>query len=75
MKWFLDLTTRGKLFIGFGVMLAFLAAVIATAYTGITAIQESQKNLYRGDFANALDLMELRAQENGMRAALLSIWT
>lgn len=60
MKWFLDLTTRGKLFAGFGLMIVFLATVIATAYTGIAAIQASQKSLYQEDFANALDLMSLR---------------
>ncbi|PKO83459.1 MAG: hypothetical protein CVU17_07620, partial [Betaproteobacteria bacterium HGW-Betaproteobacteria-11] len=73
MKWLLDLTMRGKLFVSFGMMIAFLAAVIVTAYLGITAIQESQKNLYQEDFANALDLMTLRTQQNGVRASLLSM--
>ena len=39
MKWFLDPTTLGKLFAGFGLMAVFLARAIATAYTGITARQ------------------------------------
>ncbi len=73
MKWFLDLTTRGKLFAGFGLMIVFLATVIATAYTGIAAIQASQKSLYQEDFANALDLMSLRAEQNGVRVALLNM--
>ncbi len=73
MKWFLDLTTRGKLFAGFGLVIALLALVIATAYTGITAIQESQKKLYLEDFANALDLMTLRAEQNSVRAGLLTM--
>ncbi|MHB0916331.1 MAG: methyl-accepting chemotaxis protein, partial [Thiobacillus sp.] len=73
MKWFLDLTTRGKLFAGFGLMIVFLATVIATAYTGIAAIQASQKNLYQKDFANALDLMSLRTEQNGVRVALLNM--
>ena len=75
MKWFLDLTTRGKLFAGFGLVIALLAIVVATAYTGITAIQESQKKLYQEDFADALDLMRLRAEENGMRASMLEMQT
>jgi methyl-accepting chemotaxis protein len=75
MKWFLDLTTRGKLFAGFGLVIALLAMVVATAYTGITAIQESQKKLYQEDFADALDLMRLRAEENGMRASMLEMQT
>lgn len=73
MKWFLDLTTRGKLFAGFGAMLVFLAGVIAIAYIGITSIQASQKKLYQEEFANTVDLMKLRLNENGVRAALLSM--
>jgi len=73
MKWFLDLTTRNKLFAGFGLMIVFLATVIATAYQGIAAIQASQKNLYREDFSNAVDLLNLRSDENGIRAALFSM--
>lgn len=73
MKWFLDLTTRTKLFVSFALMIAFLATVIVTAYAGITAIQESQKDLYQKDFANALDLMTLRSEQNGVRTALLSM--
>ncbi|TAK81895.1 MAG: methyl-accepting chemotaxis protein, partial [Betaproteobacteria bacterium] len=73
MKWFLDLTTRRKLFAGFGLVIALLAIAVATAYTGITAIQESQKSLYQEDFANALDLMRLRAEQNEVRAGLLTM--
>ena len=73
MKWFLDLTMRGKLFISSGMMIAFLAAVIVTAYVGVTAIQDSQKSLYQKNFANAVDLLNIRSDENGMRAALLSM--
>ena len=71
MKWFLDLTTRGKLFAGFGVMIVLLAGVIQTAYVRITAINELQIELFETEFANAVDLMALRAVQNGERAALL----
>ena len=73
MKWFIDLTTRNKLFVGFGAMLAFLVAVTVTAYLGITAIQESQDHLYKEDFANVRDLMALRANYNGMRVLMLEV--
>ena len=75
MKWFLNLTTRNKLFLGFGLMIAFIAIVIATAYRGIATIQASQHSLYQKEFANAVDLLNLRSDENGMRAALLSMMT
>jgi methyl-accepting chemotaxis protein len=71
MKWFLDLRTRSKLFAGFGLMIVFLAAAIASAYLGISAIQESQKNLYEEDFANERDLLALRVNYNGMRVLML----
>lgn len=73
MKWFLDLTTRGKLVLGFGLMLAFLAAIIAVAYWSIASVQASQRTLYEEDFANAVDLLNMRSNQNGMRAALLSM--
>jgi methyl-accepting chemotaxis protein len=73
MKWFLDLKTRNKLILGFGLVIVFLASVIASAYWGITSIQVSQRSLYQEKFANAVDLLNLRSDENGVRAALLSM--
>ncbi|MFZ2302682.1 MAG: methyl-accepting chemotaxis protein [Gallionella sp.] len=73
MKWFLNLTTRNKLFLGFGLMIVFLVAVIATAYRGIAAIQASQHSIYQEEFANAVDLLNLRSNENGVRAAVLDM--
>ncbi len=75
MKWFLDFTTRGKLFLGFGLIIACLAGVIATAYWSIASIQTSQRTLYEEEFANAVDLLNLRTDQNGVRAALLSMMT
>jgi methyl-accepting chemotaxis protein len=73
MKWFLNLTTRNKLFLGFGLMIALLAVVITFAYQGIATIQAAQQKLYQEEFANAQDLMKLRADENGVRAATLDM--
>ena len=73
MKWFLDLTTRNKLFVGFGLMIASLAVVIATAYLGITTIQAAQQKLYQEEFTNGQELMKLRVEQNGVRASLLSM--
>ena len=73
MKWFLNLSTRNKLFIGFGLVIVCLATVTVTAYQGIAAIQAAQQKLYQEEFANAQDLMKLRANQNGMRASLLSM--
>ena len=73
MQGFINLTTQAKLFWSFGLMLTLLAAVIVTGYSGVTAIQEAQKNLYEQDFAVAVALKALRSNQNGSRAALLTM--
>lgn len=73
MKWFLDLATRTKLFIGFGLMIVFFAIVIEKAYEGISAIKASQRSLSEMDFSNVKDLMLMRTHENGIRAASLDM--
>ena len=73
MQGFINLTMRAKLFWSFGLMLTLLAAVIVTGYSGVTAIQEAQKNLYEQDFAVAVVLKALRSNQNGSRAALLTL--
>lgn len=73
MSWFLNLATRDKLFLSFGLTILFLTTVIVTAYMGITAIQESQKRLYSEDFADAVDLLTFDSNQNGMRAAMLTM--
>ncbi len=71
MKWFLDLTTRNKLFACFGLIFALIVAVIASAYTGINTIRESQDRLYQEDFTNLSDLQALRVHQNQTRALML----
>ncbi len=73
MKWFLDLSARSKLFAGFGLMLVFLVSVIVTAYLGITEIQASQKRLFEQEFANTVDMLEVRADVNFIRIMLFSM--
>ena len=73
MQGFINLTTQAKLFWSFGLMVALLAVVIVMGYSGVTAIQEAQKNLYEQDFAVAIALKELRSNQNGSRAALLTM--
>lgn len=73
MGWFLNLGTRYKLFIGFGLMIILLVIVSAVAYIDITAIKESQKGMYEKDFADARDLLILRTNQNGVRADLLTM--
>jgi len=72
MNWLTHFSTRAKLFLGFGVMLAFLLIVTATAFTGMKVLQDAQQTVTRDD-ALSLDMMSLRRNINGQRAALLTM--
>jgi methyl-accepting chemotaxis protein len=65
MKWFLDLSTRSKLALGFGAMVALALATIAVAYRGITAARSSAQV--------ALHLVELRSELNRQRAQIMDM--
>jgi len=71
MKWFKDLSTRMKLFLGFGMVITLLIAVIVTAKRGISALEKSQKDIVTMEFANTTDILALKASENEIRLALL----
>jgi methyl-accepting chemotaxis protein len=65
MRWFLNLSTRGKLFIGFGAIVVILAAEILTAYWGLKSVQRS--------YLIAVEAGELRADLNRQRAQILEM--
>lgn len=73
MKWFLNLTTKSKLFFGFGLIIILLAIIIYSSYNGITTIQESQKKIYEEDFNSAVNLWKIRTDLNGIRAVVLDM--
>lgn len=73
MTWFLNWTTRTKLFFGFGLITALLIISITTAYRIISSIQQSQAALVEKDFSMVVDLLEIRAFENRLRAKFLEM--
>jgi nitrogen fixation/metabolism regulation signal transduction histidine kinase len=73
VKWFFNLATRGKLYLGFGLMTGFLLTVIVVAYSAIADIRSTRDKLYRSEFANATDVLLLRNHQNGARAAVLNL--
>ncbi|MDP3512112.1 MAG: MCP four helix bundle domain-containing protein, partial [Sulfuritalea sp.] len=73
MNWLLNVSTRAKLFLGFGLMLTFLGIVATSAYWGITSIQAAQKTLYEEDFADVSDIQDVLASLDENRAGLLSM--
>ncbi|MDA8108099.1 MAG: methyl-accepting chemotaxis protein, partial [Betaproteobacteria bacterium] len=73
MAWFLNLSTRRKLLLGFALMAALVAVVAAAAFLAIVQLRDSQRRIFERDFANAVDLMQLRSEENCVRASLLAM--
>ena len=73
MSWLLNFSTRTKLVIGFGSILAMMLLAVISGYQGIMALQESQKRIYSEEFADAIDLTMLQAHYNAVRADLLTM--
>ena len=71
MKWFKNLSTRTKLFLGIGIIIALLIAVTIIAKRGITLTQQSQKDSFTSEFSNTRDLLALKANEGDVRLALI----
>lgn len=75
MKWFVNLPTRAKFLIGFGMIITLLVVVIWTTRNSINKIERLQKDIFYEEFANSVDLLRLKAEENEIRLALLTMIT
>jgi len=71
MKWFVNLPIRVKFFATFAVVITILLVVIVTAKRGITRIEDFQKDIFYSEFANSVDLLRLRSNEDEIRLALV----
>jgi DNA-binding TFAR19-related protein (PDSD5 family) len=71
MRWFLDLSMRTKLLVGYGLLVVFIAVVTITAYLGMAALQASQRSLYEHEYIIAVDLEDLRSNQDAIRATAL----
>ncbi|HLA33503.1 MAG TPA: MCP four helix bundle domain-containing protein, partial [Rhodocyclaceae bacterium] len=73
MNWLLNLSTRSKLFATFGLMIGFLAMVLATAHSGLGAIEASQRSLYEEQLTDVKNIHALRASQGEVRAGILNM--
>jgi methyl-accepting chemotaxis protein len=71
MNRLLNLSTRTKFFLAFGLLLCFLGAVMATAYWGVNALQQTQKALLEDDFSDVSNVQEVLANIDENRSAML----
>jgi methyl-accepting chemotaxis protein len=73
MTWFLNLSTRAKLFLAFGAMVVLLALMAGVAYATIRESHASQARLVEREFAILGTLKDLYANRNEMRVATLTL--
>ena len=73
MRWFIDLSTRAKMILCFGLMWLMLATIIVVAYGDIAAITRSARELHDVHYSIALALVELRANLNFNRSQILQM--
>lgn len=73
MNFFSNLSTRAKLLLGFGLLLALLMTVSAVAYRNADRLKSSQKALFEEDLSVAFNLMALRNSINRSRATVFSL--
>ncbi|MFH0735984.1 MAG: methyl-accepting chemotaxis protein [bacterium] len=73
MKYFLNLSTRAKLIISFGLIWVLFVVVIVIAYSGLLEITRSEKELNDIHFQTSLNLNQLRSHQNLIRAEILDL--
>jgi len=73
MKWFKNLPTKSKLFVGFGVLLALLIGISVIGYRSLTAIQEIERKHVDPTSHALVDLSELRTDENRIQTSMLTL--
>lgn len=69
----MNLSTRAKLLLSFGLICLMFIAVIFIAYRDLQNITQSEKELYEVNFQIALELRQLRSHQNYNRAAILDM--
>jgi len=73
MNWFLNISAQGKILLSLGLMILLILGVIGFSYVSIHEMKTSQEKLYSKDFTVALELSELKSNENLIRALVLQI--
>lgn len=73
MKWFMDIPTRTKFMIGFGIVIAFLIIVIITANWGISNVKNFLDDVATSELPNSTDVLKLKSAQDEVRVALLTM--
>lgn len=70
MRYFLNLSIKRKLMLGYGIGVFFLLVVAGSAILAMTALRDTQRNIQEIQLANVIDYMALDANLSKSRALL-----
>lgn len=73
MSWFNDLSTRAKLFAGFGIVIVLLAVVILAAIKNITSLEEARDEIFNDEFTNGVNILTLESRIERTRVSLFTM--
>jgi methyl-accepting chemotaxis protein len=68
-----NIELRTKVLLGFSLIVLFLAFVVVSAYRTITVMEATQRQLFERQFANVMDVKDIRSNQNGIRGDLLAM--
>jgi methyl-accepting chemotaxis protein len=71
LKWFLNISTRSKLMLSFGLLLILFGLVTYVGFKTIANLERSQRNFFDEEYKISVGLSELRSDLNRQRVALL----
>lgn len=75
MSWFINLKTRTKLVLGFGIVILCLLTVIISATTSIADLNKTTQNIHTDNYAHTMDVLMVRVHLNAMRANVYEMVT
>jgi methyl-accepting chemotaxis protein len=73
MNWFENLKTRNKLLLAQGMVVLILGVAGGNIYQSLREVEASLQALYQKHFRNAVELKDIRANQNASRANLLAM--
>jgi methyl-accepting chemotaxis protein len=73
MNWFINLSTKAKLFYCFGIVWMLLAIIVVIAYVDISNMAASGRKMHDVQFTTALELSQLRSNQNYNRGQMLEM--
>lgn len=73
MNWFFNFSTKAKLSMGFGLILAVMAVLVMFSYSGLSSIRDLQARIFDKEFRKLNVLDNIRSDLNRLRSRALEL--